>query len=295
VARLAQSSSFHFLSGDRKLSAPERIIYSGSYLAERVLAAVRSSAIPVNVYEPTLDRAAYIRAFGEAALDASASRVLCYDFIACHGGGFFGPDRAVIDLGCGHGNYAAHIRRAFGYRRYAGYDLAARPEWVALSREDTTFTVKELGVDSIDVSKADTIFSQSVLEHVAYDTAVFRRFSAETPRRLSHLHFVPALRSYGSYRFHGYRRYSPYQLDRLTGRPGIRAVRAFAFGNSLSRSMHLDHYDHLAKRPRKRERHSPFDPSKSMFENLLIHRDEIRPKRQGDADFFALIFEQDVG
>lgn len=287
-----KSSSFHFLSGDRRLSAVERLLYRGSYVAEQLVSALRSSAIPIEIYRPRLDQTSYVELFGEEVLDASPDRVLCYDFIACHGASVFGPARAVIDLGCGRGNYSRHLRRAFGYRRYLGCDIAPRPEWESLARPDTTFAVKELGVDLIDVTDFDTVFSQSVLEHVANDAAVFRRFVTRQPRRLRHLHLIPALASYQSYRFHGYRRYSPHQLDRLTSAPGIRAVRAFAFGNQLTRDMHHDH-SRLARRTGKRR--SPLDGAKPMFDNLAANRARIDPSTVREADFFALIFDQDVG
>ncbi len=291
---MRKRSSFHFISGDRRLSKIERFSYRLSYSAERALAALKPAKTPIEIYRPTFDRASYVRSFGEAMLDASAARVLCYDFIATHGASVFAPDRAVIDLGCGRGNYAAHIRRNFGYRRYVGYDIERRPDWTDLEAEDTAFGVKELGVDPIDATGYDVAFSQSVLEHVANDAAIFHRITANPSRLLTHLHLIPAVKSYEEYRYHGYRRYAPYQIDRLTAAPGVHSVRAFALGNYVTRALQFGRKGNRSARRRKAARTAIYDPSKTMFDNLLAHRDTIDPTTAGEAEFYAVMFEQAI-
>lgn len=290
-------TSFHFVSGDGKLTRLEKNLYKASFALERMLNRFgRPPHVPVELYRPRLDRERFVAAFGEGALDFSATRIICLDFILEEAGHLFGPERAVLDIGCGSGRYAPFIRGAHGYRAYRGVDLKPDRSWDALVDAETTFGPAVLGEEPIDVSDVDTVFSQSVLEHVANDAAIFRLFSSRAPRTIRHLHFVPATASNEIYGYHGFRRYAPPTLGRLIEAGHLADARLHFFGNRFMRALHLDHYDHRndpARSPRNRS--GAFDPSRPMFDQLVERRERIVPQSPRDCDFFVLTGTQAVG
>lgn len=291
-----RKSSFHFITGDRPLNQIEESVYRLSAWFERLLVSRPYHGPTIQPFRPKFDRARLEELFGPRAVNGTTSRILCFDFILQLGGGIFGPDRAILDLGCGTGIYARHIRRAFGYRSYQGCDIEARPEWAGLSASDTRFGTAVLGVDPIAVDDIDVVFSQSVLEHIEFDVEVFHRLRAMSPRRLRHLHLVPGVPSFIEHKLHGFRRYAPWMLDRLLDVPGIANIEVHAIGNWASREMHW-----LAKgKPKRDPKHPPgigvvpYDPGKSVLDNMIACRDLLVTDEPTDAAFYALVFNQTV-
>lgn len=287
-------STFHRICGDRPLGRGERWLYARSVLLERIGERLGGAGVPVEIFAPTIDREAFVSRFGEAAADYSASRILCLVFLMAQAETVFRAGDAVLDVGCGTGRYVPILRRGFGVGDYRGVDIAVHPEWTAIGDERTRFAQAELGVEPVDASGADVVFSQSVLEHVAHDRAMFSLFRSNPARTVRHVHLVPATATWQIYRYHGYRRYQPGSIARLLASPGVRAPRVFAFGNRTTRLLHLDHYDHLGGRPIGR-RASGYDPAMPMIDNLAAHARDIVPSRVADADFFAILFEQALG
>jgi len=291
-----RKSSFHFITGDRPLNQLEEGIYRLSYLVESLLAKQAADKFPFQPYTPRLDADRLFTLFGDRAVNGSTSRILCFDFLLEMGAKVFGPDKSVIDLGCGSGVYARHLRRAFGFRDYRGYDLADRPEWAEFAAPDAHFAPAVLGEDWIDVDDTDVIFSQSVLEHIHYDHQLFRRFRTREPRRLRHFHLVPATRSFFEHRLHGYRRYALPGIERLLTLPGIGNVEIYGLGNWVSREMHWA----ALKKPRRSWQHdkrvalAPYDNSRSVVDNMRRNRDHLVPDCPQDAGSFGIIFDQDV-
>ncbi|WP_158596119.1 class I SAM-dependent methyltransferase [Oleomonas cavernae] len=291
-----RKSSFHFISGDRPLNQLEEGVYRLSYLFERFIGSIRSTGISCQFYRPTLDAERLVRIFGERASSGSPSRILSFDFILEVAKKEFGPDKSVIDLGCGSGVYAQHLHRAFGYRHYNGYDIAPHPEWPNFAAANVHFATAELGKDWIDVDDADIVFSQSVLEHIQYDCQVFARFRTARARRLRHVHLVPATLSFFEGRLHGYRRYGLRAIANLLSAKGISEVELYALGNWVTREIHWE----SKGKPKRAEFHDghvtlvPYDRSLPVVENMARNRANLVAKRVEDAAFFALIFTQDV-
>lgn len=286
-------SSFHIISGDRKLSKLEKVLYRASHALEKILDK-KTVNFPVEIYRPLFLREKYVAAFGEAALDMSSSRVLCLNFLLEHGGAFFGPDKAVADLGCGSGRYADFIKNAHGYRSYIGYDLHENSEWKTRASETTRFATAVLGEDRIDVSGIDTVFSQSVLEHVREDKSVFHNFRSSVSKSVQHLHLIPAIKSYACYKFHGYRRYGLRQVQSLLRSPGLSDIKIYALGNDLTRALFRDHYGKLGAINKNTwvQKCAAYRPDQPMFDNLAYHREKIQPHKASEAEFFVLLFRQ---
>ena len=151
-------SSFHFISGDVKLSRIEKFFYRNSYYLERLLN-VRPTNLKFEIYKPSFEKDRYISAFGEQALDMSSSRVLSLNFLLDYGGEAFSKERSIVDLGCGGGRYAGFIEQAFGYRSYAEYDIQPSLEWEGRANHLTRFHTTELGMDKVNIIDAEVIIS----------------------------------------------------------------------------------------------------------------------------------------
>lgn len=247
-------------------------------------------------YQPRLDEDNLVTVFGDQILISSPSRLLCFDYILHECSSLLGDTKHVLDIGCGYGNYAAHIKSAHGYASYQGYDIETRATWDDLADEKTRFDVATLGVDTINVDKVDTVFSQSVLEHVAFDRAVFDRFSVTTPRVLNHIHFIPATRSFFEHRYHGYRRYGPCTINRLLSSPSIKNIEVIALSNWVGRETHA-----LMRGKAKKVRAfgdrsvvPAYDPSLSSLKNLIARKNFLTASQITDASFFALRFDQHI-
>lgn len=291
-----RKSSFHFISGDRPLNQAEEGIYRLSYLLERFLGWIGPSDVSCQFYQPTLDAERLVSLFGERASSGSPSRIMSFDFILEIARKEFGPDKSVVDLGCGSGVYAQHLHRACGYRDYRGYDIAAHPDWPKFAGVDTRFATAELGKDWIDVDDIDIVFSQSVLEHIQYDCQLFARFRTSRPRRLRHVHLIPATLSFFESRLHGYRRYGPRAITNLLSAEGISEVEVYAMGNWVTREL----YWAAKGKPKRTKFHDdgvrliPYDRALPVVENMVRNRESLVAERIEDAAFFALIFTQQV-
>jgi SAM-dependent methyltransferase len=130
----------------------------------------------------------------------------------------------IADLGCGSGAYAERFQNWSGGRvvRYIGVDLRAHPRWEMLAAtlafaEFTTGDIEQ--IDALLPSSTNVIVSQSTLEHVRDDAAVFERlhaFAHASGRPLLQLHAVPSAACLRLYLWHGYRQYTPRTLSPLT-------------------------------------------------------------------------------
>lgn len=140
-----KSSSFHFLSGDGKPGPLRKLLYLACFAEE--LRRNRKATMPFECvpYRPVLDRDKLVAAFGEQILDRSPSRILCADFLVEELPRLVHEPPAILDLGCGRGNYSEHLRNIVGYRRYLGLDIVPSPGFARYEREDTAFAQANLG------------------------------------------------------------------------------------------------------------------------------------------------------
>ncbi|WP_417674860.1 hypothetical protein [Roseibium sp.] len=292
-----RSSSWNSVCGDIPLNAVDRARYKANAWLERVRQRFQSFPAPVEAYEPHLDADRLIADFGDPIRVASPTRALCYDFVANKMPEIVGERPSVLDLGCGNGNYAQHLKIALNFRHYQGYDIKESPEWPKYRSDEIEFGTATLGVDEIDVGDATCVFSQSVLEHVRYDAEVFGLLRSKSPKTIRHVHCVPTPESHVEHRYHGYRRYGPGELTRLLDHPGLSNIRIYALGNSATREMYW-HQRHKPKRfaSRSERKRYPYlyDQNLTCVENLQRNRQSIKPLHPIEASFYILTFDQQL-
>lgn len=288
------SSTFHFISGDGEPSNIRKYICR---INQKIEHTIYNSSLPGEDYSacyPNLDLKKLSNLFGDDILNSSPSRILSYDFLAENGISVFGSGASIVDLGCGKGNYSEHLAKVINFKSYLGCDLASRDEWKNYARENVNFTKRTLGIDNIDVSSYNSVFSQSVLEHVRFDKEAFEKLTAHRGHTLNHMHFVPALPSWSEYKYHGYRRYSLSIIQKLLSGINVTDLRIIGIGNSLTRDFfreqRLPRYQ-KANYETKAD-HVPFEKGISMAENLKRQKELIVPNHAGDASFFVITFCQ---
>ena len=133
----------------------------------------------------------------------------------------FGPIH-MLDLGCGSGEYAARFRAWSGgaVARYTGVDLQPHPAWAAAGGGLAEFRAANIErLSDILEPSMNVVVSQSTLEHVEHDAAVFdaiHAFAHARRRPLLQLHAIPSAVCLRLYLWHGYRQYTPRTVSRLT-------------------------------------------------------------------------------
>lgn len=291
-----KKSSFHFITGDRPLGFWEKRIYKISAAIEYLSEQNCDLKAKIDYYKPVLDEDMLAATFGERLLGASPSRVLCFDYLLKACGDIFGPSRHILDIGCGFGDYSRFLANAHGYASYRGVDIEERERWSNYRNAHTSFDVATLGVDEISVDGVDTVFSQSVLEHVEYDRSIFDRFTASANKTVEHIHLIPATRSYFEHRLHGFRRYGPCTINRLLSSPTISDIKVTGLGNWVVREMHWKQAKKTKKNKAYGDRsHVPlYDNNKSIVANLKDCRKMITASDVSDAGFFVLRFKQEI-
>lgn len=291
-----KKSSFHFLSGDVELNWYQRGLYRLSAKLEYLTEQRCGLKGEVKSYKPVLDEKALVEAFGERVIGSSPSRVLCFDYLLHACSDILNDKRHILDIGCGYGDYAAFIGQSNGYASYHGVDISERERWADYQNDKTTFATAVLGEDKINIDGIDTVFSQSVLEHVENDRAVFDCFTASKDCTVEHIHLIPPTRSFIEHRFHGFRRYGPCTINRLLSSPTIRDVEVTMIGNWLTRETHWEKAKKIKRNKAfgDRSKVPNFDHGKSLIANLIDRRDMMIPSEVTDAGFFVLRFKQDV-
>lgn len=294
---LGIKSTFHNICGDIPLTPVQKAGYKASILFEKLRSRFYNFPVPCESYKPELDISRLTSAFGQQVHDVNPTRALCYDFLLNKAQATFGANANLVDLGCGSGNYSQHLQQAMRYSNYHGYDIAPKPDWATYSSDKVQFSTSELGRQTIHIQGNSAVFSQSVLEHIEFDKDIFNLFRTETPCTLTHMHLVPAIPSFVEHRYHGYRRYGPYEISRLLDNDTISDIRLYALGNWLTREFHWEkRHKPKPQAPEKlrRSTNAHYDRQASLLENLANHRDLIVPQDPRDASFIVMTFKQQL-
>lgn len=292
-----RSSSISRICGDIPLPGYLRLAYRMNAAFERISQYFFSFPAEVHPYQPTLDVPKLISLFGNSLLEAGPTRALCYDFIASKAQNYFSEAPSILDIGCGDGAYSRHLGAALKYRRYRGIDIAPRSIWSEFENENTSFEEGTLGEQPIGLGDVDSIFSQSVLEHVRYDGSVFDLLTSDTTKTVRHIHCLPTPYSFFEHRYHGYRRYGPFELGRLLSNDQITNLRIFSLGNGVTREFYWLQRQKKKKMMSNAQRHKKpyqYNGDLSVVENLALNRNYILPEAPQEASFYILTFDQEV-
>jgi SAM-dependent methyltransferase len=160
-----------------------------------------------------------------------------------------GPLR-VLDLGCGSGSYAGHWMEWSGGRiaHYLGVDANAHPAWPSFASAHPSVEFLQHDIQQMTplvAGEPNLIFSQSTIEHVKDDVAVFEQlhaYATSVGRPMLQVHLVPSAACLPLYLWHGYRQYTPRSLSRLTSRDADSSSRLVVrLGGPACNSLHFSY------------------------------------------------------
>lgn len=159
-------------------------------------------------------------------------------------------DIRLLDIGCGRGGYARLLQAWSGGRiaGYRGIDIAPHDEWESVAREWPEAAFQVCAAESVaGVLDAGTsmLFSQSALEHISGDLALFRQIAAFAESRrqpVLQLHVVPAAAAAKIYPGHGIRYYTTRLLSKITRLfSAFSECRLIALGGEASVRVHREY------------------------------------------------------
>jgi hypothetical protein len=170
-----------------------------------------------------------------------------------------GGEVHALDIGCGRGNYAAVLDRSVGLTTYLGVDVASHPGWEALTGADARLAFERGLAETLteaQLAGRNLIVSQSALEHVAGDLALFRRVAAHVHASgdpVLQVHLLPGTNAWRMWDVHGYRGYGERNLARIGALFADDDMRLLALGGPACTRLHLEAVHDALRRPSDRD------------------------------------------
>ena len=128
----------------------------------------------------------------------------------------------VLDLGCGSGLYGDEIDAATSGEldSYHGIDINQHDKWSYYSSANPKLSYSVAGADDIRkvYNGQGLIISQSVLEHIPNDQKLIGdvcSIALSENKRVLQIHLIPSSACFYKYLWHGYRQYTPANINRL--------------------------------------------------------------------------------
>jgi 2-polyprenyl-3-methyl-5-hydroxy-6-metoxy-1,4-benzoquinol methylase len=128
----------------------------------------------------------------------------------------------VLDLGCGSGLYGKEIDVATkgALNSYHGIDIQEHEQWRECSKLNGKLSYSIAGVEDINktYNAQGLIISQSVLEHIPNDRKLIEdvcNIAMSTKSRIIQIHLIPSSACYYKYLWHGYRQYTPKNIEKI--------------------------------------------------------------------------------
>ena len=228
-----KKSSFHFFTGDVKLSIFGKVVYVLSFLIEFFV--LNIFPLSKKDFNPKIEIDDIKEFHGLDMLNnVSPQRIvsnaaiieLVKDINFSY----------LLDLGCGSGIYKKYFKNLGKNFEYLGIDIK-RHNNNEIIQHDLGPSFPNLKEKA---SNIDFIFSQSALEHIKYDIEVIR-WSVNNFPNANHLHIIPAPLSAICYNLHGYRRYSNYTLKKII-KCFPSNIEVFSIGNNSTRKLYMGYF-----------------------------------------------------
>jgi SAM-dependent methyltransferase len=208
------------ISGDRRLSLPQRLLWLAFNVANNRAAAPRGSGLPA--FDFILSSGERDALAARCEDKSSPSRRLSDMFwmslpwsdIAR---ALKGPV-AVAEIGCGSGSLGELIAGYLPDIDYLGCDLFAHPDWEKRTSARFRFRVADARNVADALRGKNLIVTQSALEHFEEDLTFFRQVADEAKASgapLLQIHLMPSPACLWLYLWHGYRQYSHRRLEEI--------------------------------------------------------------------------------
>lgn len=148
---------------------------------------------------------------------------------------------AILDVGCGEGNYYQFFRACGIKGSYLGIDINQHESWQA--REENGMQISFLVHDAEKLQGLNQKFDFAVaiqsLEHIKNDVKAIKSMGMCLKGRGYILLTVPSKYSFFLYAFHGHRRYSLPEIRRLASKNGLGIEKVIKIGGLTSFLLHF--------------------------------------------------------
>ena len=278
-----KKSSFHFLTGDIKLSILGKVLYVISVLIEFFI----FNLFPLlkKDYNPKIEIDDIKKFHGLDTLNnitpqRIVSNALIIELLKDINFSY------VLDLGCGSGIYKKYFKNFGKSFEYLGIDIKSHKNKKEIIEYDLGPSFPNL--EEIENS-IDFIFSQSALEHIKYDIEVIK-WSINNFPNATHLHIIPAPLSAICYNLHGYRRYSNYTLNKII-KCFPSNIEIFSIGNNSTRKLYMGYF---RERFNKKHKFDKFVGSINYSDWLSQARPlkELSSSNDGGPEFYAILYRK---
>lgn len=287
------------ISGDRRLSVLQRLVWLGFNVVNNRDAAPRGNALPP--FDFILDAGRQAALAAQCHDKSSPSRRLSDMFwmslpwaeIARALGGRLD----VAEIGCGSGYLGRLIAGYVAETDYTGGDLFAHPDWEKHTSAHFRFRVADAKNVADILRGRNLIVTQSALEHFEEDLTFFRQVAAEAEASgapLLQIHLMPSPACLWLYLWHGYRQYSHRRLEEIAALFGENAFTAVAaLGAARCNAVHARFITRpmLTGRPDRRDAETAAYVAEltAAIAADMAHPDFAR------ASFYALIVGNNLG
>lgn len=233
----SESTSWHTLNADRRLTKFQRVLWIGYNLLNNSLphAGVdrRIQELKFRLTENELDGL-----WDEVADIASPARRLCDLFWMSLPWRDLSVEMqtiSIVEMGCGTGVYGRLLENCLGeyFAQYLGVDIQVNEEWQS-NLDDARFSF-EIGRAN-DAEKflpgSNLIITQSALEHFEEDLSYFiqvAEYVSSNKHPILQVHLLPPASCISTFPWHGIREYTPRTISKITRLFGA-ATKIYLFG-----------------------------------------------------------------
>lgn len=216
-----ESSSFHTINSDFKLSIFEKYIYLFLNAIVGFLPSNSSRNLSVEKFLPSLETVEKVAS--EEISAVSPGRFLSnvfwesIDYKVLNS--IVRNHLSVLELGCGSGIYGEKISKITEISSYTGVDIQDHPNWHQFNPLKFKFLKDTYENFDLLVSNQNLIITQCALEHFEHDVSLFEKInsyaiSCDFP--VINIHVMPSACSLYTYLWHGIRQYGRLHTARLS-------------------------------------------------------------------------------
>jgi hypothetical protein len=215
-----ESSSFHTLNSDFKLSIFNKYLYLFLNAFVGFLPSIFSGKLSINKFRPSSEMAEKVASEETDAITPARflSNVfwesIDYETLTS----LVGNRLSVLELGCGTGVYGEKISKLTDISSYTGVDVQDHPNWHQLDPLKFKFLRDTYENFDLLASNQNLIITQSALEHFENDISLFEKInsyaiSCDFP--VVSIHVMPSACSLYTFLWHGIRQYGRLHTGRL--------------------------------------------------------------------------------
>lgn len=216
-SRKSDSTSWHMLSADQRLSKIQKVMW--------ILYNIGNNAFPRASEDRRICKRNFrlteiqlSRLWNDIEETAPPARRLCDLFWMSLPWSNLSKElqsARVLEIGCGTGIYGQLLEKCLGesFEHYLGVDIEPSEEWKSGSTSTRfTFEVGRAGDAYKFLPGTNLILTQSALEHFEEDLSYFRQVSAHVAASrypIMQVHLIPSASCILTYPWHGIRNYTP--------------------------------------------------------------------------------------